>query len=288
MKRYLKWLGLIGGALLGLLVLVLVGIWLVSASRLNRTYEVGASLSLDVPSDASSIAEGRRLYAIMCTECHGENLAGKELANDAMLGQIHSANLTAGTGGIGQTYTDEDLARAIWYGVKTDGSPVVVMPVEYNRLQVADMEKLLAYIGSVPPVDSPLAVIRPGVFLRVLHAFNLAPLVPAESIDMTASPPNAVDPTDILAYGEYITLNCSGCHGADFTGGELGEPSLIPALSTWTEAEFTRAVREGERPDGTTLNSEEMPWPAFRNFTDEEMHAIWAYLQNVEAVARVE
>lgn len=288
MKRLLKWLGLIVGALLGLIILALVGVWLISASRLNRTYAVTAYFSLDVPNDAASIAEGQRLYAIMCAECHGENLAGKELANNVMLGQVHSTNLTTGQGGIGQVYGDEDFARAIWYGVKTDGSPVVVMPVEYNQLQVADMEKLLAYIRSVPSVDSPQAVIRPGVFLRVIHATNLVPLAPAENVDMNVTPSNSIDPADTLAFGEYLTLNCTGCHGPDFRGGELGEPSLMLALSAWTEAEFSRTLREGERPDGTTLNSEEMPWPAFSNFTDEEMHAIWTYLQSVEAVVRAE
>ena len=288
MKRIFKWIGILIGTLLGLIILLLGGLWLISSSRLNQTYEVSADFSLTVPNDTDSIAEGQRLYAIMCAECHGENLAGVELANDGVFGHIRSANLTAGAGGIAQTYSDEDIARTLWYGVKADGSPVAVMPIEFKDLHVGDMEKLLAYIRSAPPVDSPPAIIQPGVLLRVMHAASLLPVVPAEKIDMSTPPVQAINATDTLAYGKYLTMNCTGCHGADFAGGDMGEPGLRPIIDTWTEAEFTHALRTGERPDGTVLNDKEMPWPAFSNFTDAELQAIWTYLQSFEAVASTE
>lgn len=290
MKRILKWIGFIVGGLLGLIILVLVGIWFVSASHLNRSYEVTADFSLNVPSDAESIAEGERFYAIMCADCHGENLAGKELSNDFLtFGRVHSTNLTSGKGGLGQIYSDEDFAWAIWYGVKADGSPTAVMPAQFNRgIHQGDMENLLAYIRSVPPVDAAYPAVRPGMLLRVMHVADMVPFVTAEVADLSASPPNPVAPEDTLAHGEYLTVLCTGCHGVDFTGGDLGEPSLIPALSVWTEAEFTHALRQGERPDGTRLNSEEMPWQSFSHFTDAEVHAIWTYLQNIESLAAIE
>jgi mono/diheme cytochrome c family protein len=288
MKRILKWIGILSGALLGLILLLLVGVWLISSNRFKQTYQVTADFSLTVPDDADSIAEGQRLYAIMCAECHGENLAGTELFNDAVLGHIRSTNLTAGQGGIAQTYSNEDIARAVWYGVKADGSPAAVMPVEYKDLQVGDMEKLLAYIRSVPPVDSSPAIIKPGVLLWVMHATNLFPMLPAESRDMSKPPVQAINTADTLAYGKYLTMTCTGCHGADFAGGDMGEPSLRPVVSTWTEAEFRQALRTGQRPDGTTLNNKEMPWPAFSNFTDAEIQTIWTYLQSVQAVASTE
>lgn len=114
MKHLLKWMGFVIGCLIGLIILVFAGIWLVSASRLNRTYEVTAEFNLDIPDDAESIAEGKRLYAIMCADCHSENLVGMELSNDFLtFGRIHSTNLTPGEGGLGQIYSDEDFAGAI-------------------------------------------------------------------------------------------------------------------------------------------------------------------------------
>jgi mono/diheme cytochrome c family protein len=289
MKRVLRWIGIIIGSLLGIIILLLIGIWVISANRLNRTYEVTADFSLNVPIDAASIAEGERLYSIMCVECHGENLAGMEF-NDFLSGRLHAANLTAGAGGLGNNYSDEELARAVWYGVKADGSPTVVMPVELNRaVNVEDMENLIAYIRSVPPVDSDYPEIRPGPMLRVMHVTNIFPLVTAELVDLNAPPPGAIAAEDTLAYGEYRAVFCTACHGVDFAGNEFaGGPNITPhesATGTWTEADFAQAIRKGRRPDGTAISTD-MPWESFSLYTDEEVHAIWTYLQSVAPVAR--
>jgi hypothetical protein len=67
----------------------------------------------------------------------------------------------------------------------------------------------------------------------------------------------------------------------------FGSPNITPAaIGTWTEAEFLRAVTEGVRPDGTLLDPEAMPWESFGRYTDEELRALWAYLQSVAPVAQ--
>ena len=289
MKRILKWIGIVFIGLLGIIVLLLIGTTVASANRLNQSYEVTADFSLDVPTDEKSIAEGERLYTILCSGCHGENLAGTEFVDDFLFGQIHSANLTSGAGGLGNDYTDEDFARAIWYGVKTDGSPTVGMPVELNRaVHVEDMGKLIAYMRSVPPVESDFPQMRPGVMMRVMHVTNIFPLVTAEFVDLGAAPPAAVVREDTLAYGEYLAVICTACHGSDYAGIEMaGGPNITPhdtALGAWTEDDLSLAVREGQRPDGTSISTE-MPWQDFSNFSDEEIHAIWTYLQSVDPVA---
>lgn len=58
MKRVLKWIGIVAGGLLGLIILLVVGVYAVSASRLNKTYEVTAVFNLNVPNDPESIAAG--------------------------------------------------------------------------------------------------------------------------------------------------------------------------------------------------------------------------------------
>lgn len=289
MKRILKWIGIILVGLLGIIILAYVAVTAVSASRLNRSYAVTADFTLNVPDDAASIAEGKRLYTIMCQSCHGEDLAGQAV-QDFMSGQLYIANLTSGAGGVGSSHSDEDLARAVWYGVKSDGSPTFIMPPELSQaVNVADMEKLIAYIRSVPPVDTDYPEMRPGPMLRVMHATNQFPLVTAELVNMSAPPPGAIDPEDTRAYGAYRAAFCTACHGTDFAGNEIvGGPNITPhetALGTWTEEDFVRALREGQRPDGTAISSD-MPWETLRLYSDEELHAIWAYLQTITPVTK--
>jgi mono/diheme cytochrome c family protein len=287
MKRVLKWIGMAIGGLLGIIILAYVVMWAVSASRLNRTYEVTAVFNLTIPTDAESIAAGAKTYAIYCESCHGANLAGMPFSEDAAFGEIYSANLTAGANGVGRSHSDEEIARAIWYGVKPDGAPTVGMPYEFHQaIHVGDMENLIAYLRSAPPVDTAYPAASYGPMLRVMHAANLFPLVAAEKIDGDQPPPAIVSPDDTLAYGGYLAVFCTACHGPDFAGIAIAEsPSLWPAITTWTETEFVQAVTTGTRPDGHQMDPEQMPWPSFNLYTDEEVRAIWAYLQTVTPVA---
>lgn len=289
MKRVLKWIGIVVVGLLGLVILLGAGAYTVSASRLNRTYEVTADFSLNVPTDPESIAAGEKLAATyLCGDCHGANLAGQLFVDDPTFGQIYSANLTAGENGIGAAYSDEEIARAIWYGVKADGSPTVGMPPEFHQaIHIGDMEKLIAYLRTVPPVDTNYPPSSYGPMMRVMHTANMFPLIPAEKVDASQPPLDPISPDETLAYGAYLAAFCAHCHMADFAGDTemFQSPNITPAaIGDWTEAEFVRAVTEGVRPDGTLLDPELMPWEAISRHTDEELQALWAYLQTVEPV----
>ena len=52
------------------------------------------------------------------------------------------------------------------------------------------------------------------------------------------------------------------------------------AARGWTEADFIKLMRTGTRPDGRVLNSF-MPWPYYAQMTDDELKAIWRFLQAV-------
>ncbi|HUM68751.1 MAG TPA: cytochrome c [Chloroflexota bacterium] len=282
MKRVLKWIGIVIGGLLGIIILAYVVLWAISASRLNRTYEVTAVYNLTLPTDPERIAAGEKLYTIYCESCHGANLAGASFSEDPAFGEIYSANLTSGANGIGRSYSDDEIARAIWYGVKQDGSPTVGMPYEFNQgIHVGDMENLLAYLRSAPPVDTNHPTPSYGPMLRVFHAANLFPLVTAENAEMSQPPPAIVSPDDTLAYGAYLSVFCTACPGIAIAE----SPSLWTAVTTWTEAEFEQAMTQGVRPDGSQMDPEMMPWPSFNLYTEAERHAIWAYLQSLDLVA---
>ncbi len=287
MKRVLKWVALVLGGILGLIVVLGIVVYMVSNSRFNRTYEVSAEFDLDVPTDPERIAAGEKVATLyLCTECHGENLAGQPFMDDPTFGQIYTPNLTPGETGIGD-YSDEALAKVIWYGVKPDGSPTVGMPPEFHQgIHVSDMENLIAYLRSVPPVDTDPTVTTYGPILHVMHVANMFPFIPAERVDASQPPPAPVSSADTLAYGEYVATMCTHCHTATFAGDEFfGSPNITPAaIGDWTEAEFVRTITEGVRPDGTLLDPELMPWEAISRHTDEELQALWAYLQTVEPV----
>jgi hypothetical protein len=51
----------------------------------------------------------------------------------------------------------------------------------------------------------------------------------------------------------------------------------------WSEEDFITALRTGVTPSGHVL-SEAMPWRYVGQMTDEELQAIWLYLQSLPAL----
>jgi len=64
-------------------------------------------------------------------------------------------------------------------------------------------------------------------------------------------------------------------------------PNITPDLETgiggWTDEEIIAAIREGKRPDGTTIGPP-MPFSQYRDMSDGDVRAVVAYLRNVPAV----
>lgn len=295
LKKLLKWVGIGLGTLLGIVLVALAVIYGISVVRLNQSYTVPAT-ALTVPTDAATVAEGKRQYFTRgCVDCHGDNGAGKMVVDDPLVGTVMASNLTKGQGGVGNHYQDADWERAIRHGVRPDGKPLVIMPAhEYNPINDDDLSPLIAYVKSLSPVDQVRTPIQLGPLGRILHVTGMVTVVPAEVIDHTALRPQAVAKGATKEYGEYLAKTCTGCHGATLSGGPIpGVPSdgpfprnLTPDVATglgaWQEADFAKAIRTGIRPDGSQLSTA-MPWPAFQQMTDEEVSALWRYLQSVPA-----
>lgn len=57
-------------------------------------------------------------------------------------------------------------------------------------------------------------------------------------------------------------------------------------IGTWTEAQFLKAIREGKNKglDGTRPILPPMPWPLYRNMTDDDLKGIYAYLKTVKPI----
>jgi cytochrome c553 len=294
----MKWIKRIALGLVSLIVLLVAVVFGVSEARMRKTYSVSTVASLNVTRDPAQIARGEHLVRAVakCSDCHTEDLGGQIFIKPGPMGTVSASNLTGGKGGVLASYSDAQLETAIRHGVRRNGRGLVIMPSdEYQYLGDADVSAIIAYLRSLPPVDRELPTTKLGPIGRGLVTFGV-PLIPAAHIDhktppasRTAVPP--VGPT--REYGEYLVSvgGCRGCHGADIAGapghapGEPASANITPAgpIGQWTEADFTRAMRTGTRPDGSKLK-DFMPWRSMARHTDDELHAIWLYLRTVPPV----
>jgi mono/diheme cytochrome c family protein len=105
--------------------------------------------------------------------------------------------------------------------------------------------------------------------------------------------------------GEYLAKagGCVGCHTEEkkdavpFAGGrELKTsfgtfygPNITPhsqaGIGRWTEADFIRAMRLGDRPDGKNYFPA-FPYPSFTKISDPDLRDLWAYLRTLPPSAR--
>ena len=294
--RALRWIGIVVGSVLGLIVVGVGVLYALTERRITKEYEV-AGLEVPVPTDSVSLARGARIAMTRgCAECHTADLGGGGFINEPIVANLYTANLTSGNGGVASHYKSAaDWERAIRHGVAPDGRALLFMPShEFYHLSDEDLGALIAYLRTVPPVDRTVGTQSVGPIGRGLFASGLLPLVPAELIDHAAPRPVAPAPGVTPEYGKYLAVTCTGCHGETYSGGpipgappEMGVPRNITpdkatGLGDWTLADFTRALREGVSKNGYQLGKD-MPVAMTKHLTDEELAAIWAYLQTVPA-----
>jgi mono/diheme cytochrome c family protein len=100
--------------------------------------------------------------------------------------------------------------------------------------------------------------------------------------------------------GEYLAKagGCIGCHTEDkkdavpFAGGRALKspfgtfygPNITPhpeaGIGRWTEADFIRAMRQGDRPDGKNYFPA-FPYTSFTKIVDRDLRDLWAYLRTL-------
>jgi mono/diheme cytochrome c family protein len=295
MPKTLRTIAIVVATILLVAVVAFAALFVVGGRKIAKPLDVHA-VAVTLPTDSLSLAEGARLSITLgCNDCHVSNYAGQVMIDAPVFAVLPAPNLTRGTGGVGGAYTVADWERAIRHGVNRDGRTLMIMPsVDYAHLTDEDVGRLIAYLQTVMPVDNNPGERRVGPMGRVASVFGLAGLFTAYAIDHDALHPATVDRGVTADYGRYLTSVCVGCHQPDFGGGEMaGAPPDAPpasnitpaALGGWSLDDFVGAMRTGVRPDGSRLN-EAMPWPAFARHTDEELEAMWLYLQQLPAVTR--
>jgi len=61
-------------------------------------------------------------------------------------------------------------------------------------------------------------------------------------------------------------------------------PDKETGLGNYTEAQFIQTIRDGKKQGRGRALLPPMPWPMYRNFTDEDLKAIFAYLQSIKPI----
>lgn len=137
------------------------------------------------------------------------------------------------------------------------------------------------------------------------------------NLALMANPPQAtyypeypkVDTTEpqgaLIKQGEYVAKmgDCIACHtdtlkkGPTFGGGlpfitpfgTLYSPNITPdkktGIGNWSEADFVKALREGISPMHEYYYPA-FPYPYFNRLSDEDLHALKAYLDAIPAVEK--
>ena len=292
MKKILKWIGLILGILIVLLVILVGGLHVMGQSRLNNAPDVTVA-AVSAATGEAVIERGEHLAAISsCTECHGSNLEGTAFLDQAPIGYIPAPNLTAN--GPVADYSDEDWAAAIRHGVGKDGRVLTIMPsYHYAHYGDDDLANLIAYLKSAPPVENTLAARQiqfPGTIIFGVLAYNSWSV---NQTDHSAVGGQNAPPMEASAeYGEYLAniTSCGSCHGENMAGNTPDSdspqgPNITPGgnIGNWTMEEFGLALRAGKTPDGRQLDAE-MPWPQYAAMSDVEVAALYEYIQTLAAL----
>lgn len=98
---------------------------------------------------------------------------------------------------------------------------------------------------------------------------------------MKVDKPPKLEGTWMAAVSNTFTA-WSGPWGVSYTANLT--PDQNTGLGIWTEDMFIKAIREGKHMGTSRPILPPMPWPAFRNYSDEDLKAIFAYLKTIPPV----
>ena len=256
---------------------------------------------------AERLARGKYLVEgpLHCFQCHAGTYVVKPgedpVVNDLGAGrrvidrdtiQLYAPNITSDKEtGIGN-FTDDMIARAIREGVGYDGRALHQrMPwYSYRHLSDEDLASVICHLRTLPAIRNkiPKRKLPPSIESRLTtrpHPLEVA--IPQPNLD------------DKLMRGKYLisVAACRGCHtrlnnrkpGAYGGGAQMEAEVFTPNISShstgvgaWPVETFKYTMRNGKGKSGS-LNGI-MPWPFFRNMSDEDLEAIYLALMDTYPV----
>jgi mono/diheme cytochrome c family protein len=258
----------------------------------------------------TAIERGKYLVeaVAICFECHSERDfskpgwpiptgrigGGRILWGEGTPDQVVAPNISSDKAtGIG-TWTDQEIVRAIRDGVGRNGQLLnPEMPSRYfRRLSDSELHSIVVYLRSIPPVYQRLPRMKsylPG---------NSRPTIAMDTLQLKGI-------SERVKRGEYLVGlgGCETCHtptntngyikGLEFAGGTVfrhddqaaASSNLTPdpsGINYYDEQRFLEVIRTGRVGARPLLSA--MPWLFYRNMTDQDLKAVFAYLQALPPV----
>jgi mono/diheme cytochrome c family protein len=256
--------------------------------------------SANAIAQARAVERGRHLVQsrYVCSECHGQDFGGGTMVDAPILGRMLGPNITLGNGTRTANYRAADWDRIVRHGVRPDGTPAAMPSQDFALMSDQELSDIVAYIRTMPPVDSTVPGLKLGPLGKMLVATGKLPL--AADLIADHNPTHATIPPPTAAnveFGKHMASVCSGCHQPNFAGGPImgGDPSWPPAknltphpdaLGSWTLEHFKTALRVGKRPDNTDLKPPMNGIIPYANkMSDVEIEALYMYLQSLPPIA---
>ncbi|MBL7765109.1 MAG: c-type cytochrome [Chitinophagaceae bacterium] len=316
MKKVLKVLGY----LLLIIVVLLAGLITYVKMALPN---VGPAENLTVELTPERIARGKYLAhsVTVCMDCHStrdwSKFSGPLVPNTlgkggekfdqtfGFPGVYYSKNITPA--GI-KDYTDGELYRAITTGVNRKGEALFpVMPYHYyGRMDPEDIKSIIAYIRTLTPIENSVLASKSDFPMNII----------INTIPAKANPEKIPSKDNKIEYGRYMTnaSGCAECHTRvdkgqiieefKFSGGRefrlsVGEivrsanitPDMETGIGKWNREYFVSRFKAysdsaGYVPQPVTPGAFNtvMPWTMYSNMTEEDLSAIFEYLQSLKPI----
>lgn len=291
MKRFLR---ILGYGLAAVLLVAAAAVGVTETAWRSHRARIHSVPPVDLRGVRGNARRGAYLFQIGagCAECHGRDLSGGTVVENAMVGGIYGPNITPAAL---KDWTDGEIAAAIHHGVHRTGRGLFVMPSDsYQFMSREDVADLLAYVRSVRPLVRPNRDLRLSTFMKVLWAAGqVKNAFPVEVIEHGREWTPRVPEGPTRAYGAHLyKSHCAGCHREDGRGGkvESGPPDWPPASNLtvdgaggWTQAEFIKAIRTGINPSGSAIRPP--MGDAIRKFMsrtkEADLKALWEHLRTL-------
>ena len=139
---------------------------------------------------------------------------------------------------------------------------------------------------------APTAVVERGAYLVTVggcgdcHTPKTASIEPDRARLLSGSPSNAPAPSKPIKSGEVVSSAGStafhGPWGISY-GANLTPDPETGIVKEYNETSFIKAMRTGKTPDGGSILPP-MPWANYAKMTDDDLKAVWAYLQSLKPV----
>lgn len=309
MGRVGKW---ILGILVGLVALLAIAITATIGWRPFLGPRARALTDRKFEATPQRLERGRYIATALsgCVYCHSPHdwsgdtslTAGKEWSGEVepyadLPGRIVAPNLSPDKETGAGNWSDDQLARAIREGIGHDGRALFpLMPYErYREMSDEDLASVIVYIRSVPAVRNVLP--QTDIIFPVKYLIRNVP----RPITVPVSDP----PGDQIQRGEHLVhlAGCMDCHtpadrgqpepnmeGAGGFGlpgpwGFVASANITPdpsGISYYDEALFLDVMHTGSVK--ARKLSPIMPVRVYRNITDDDLKAMFAYLRTLKPV----